>query len=287
MPFHLPNLTSTGWAGKEKPAGNDSAERTMALADAGASAYNIGNTVVASWVFLTSYRGWTLVKRADFLDRFDSVERARWYRDRFKHGRRARTDQRERTALREVLQPLGRLGAVLDLPSGTGRLSPVLAENADRTILADGAPAMLEVAREDLGTQGMDYLVTDARAISLPDQDVDLIFCHRFIQHIHHLDDRRKVLLEFARVSRKYVLISFYPPGFGSYFKWFRHLILRRPDNPKPVSLSEFIADAERAGLRLKHAHLLRRFPKPGSFYLFERTNGQAAAASPLGGASG
>ena len=78
-----------------------------------------------------------------FHARFLTRAQALQYRDRYITGRRARIDRMEREALRRLLAGIGPLAAALDLPSGSGRLSPVLAEFAGRVVLADASPEML------------------------------------------------------------------------------------------------------------------------------------------------
>jgi SAM-dependent methyltransferase len=88
-----------------------------------------------------SVRFQTCFERREQLDR---------YRDRFRPGgRHAETHLREQAVLRSVLARVGKIGSAMDLPAGTGRLSPVLAEFAGKVILADASGAMLEVARQD------------------------------------------------------------------------------------------------------------------------------------------
>jgi len=216
--------------------------------------------------------GDTMQDPGAFDQRFSNRAQAERYRDRYKTGRRAETDQLERAALRELLGGIGRVAVAMDLPSGTGRLSPVLAETADRVILADSSPAMLDVAREDHRDLPADYLQTDAQNVKLSDRSVDLVFCHRFLHHIDSASLRASILGELARVTRRYVLLSYYPPGWRSRWRWFIRSALGRV---RPIdqlaTMEQFFQETSAAGLRPVRRIPMRRFRATGVFCLFER----------------
>ncbi|MBU0716832.1 MAG: class I SAM-dependent methyltransferase [Planctomycetes bacterium] len=193
------------------------------------------------------------------------------YRDRYKTGRRARTDQRERAALREVLNGIGRIPIALDLPCGTGRLSPVLAEASDRVILADSSPVMLQIAREELPHLAAEHLLTNAENIELADESVYLIFCHRFLPHINDLSLRKRIVGELRRVTRRFVLLSYYPPGFRSRVRWIIRCLLQCTHRRDQLATEhQFVDEISVCGLRLVKRQVLRTFPA-AAFFLFER----------------
>ncbi|MFH1264128.1 MAG: class I SAM-dependent methyltransferase [Planctomycetota bacterium] len=193
------------------------------------------------------------------------------YRDRYRTGRRARTDQRERAVLREVLNGIGRIPVALDLPCGTGRLSPVLAEVSDRIMLADSSPVMLQVAREELPHLSAEYLQTDAENIELGDESVYLVFCHRFLPHINNASLRKRIVGELRRATERYVLLSYYPPGFRSRFRWMIRCLLRNARRRDQLAtVRQFVDEVSSCGLRLVRRKVLRTFPF-AAFFLFER----------------
>jgi ubiquinone/menaquinone biosynthesis C-methylase UbiE len=207
-----------------------------------------------------------------FDERFVTQRQAKRYRDRYKTGRRVRTDLREKAALREVLENVGSISVALDLPCGSGRLGPVLATVAAKVILADSSTAMLTFAREECPPTAFDHLHTDARHIELPDRSVDLVFSHRFLHHLDEADTRAQVLAELVRVTRRYVILSFFPPGIRSRFtRWVRRVLGRiQPGDPLATE-TKFLDEASAGGLRLVQRKMLRRFPLRAAFYLFER----------------
>jgi ubiquinone/menaquinone biosynthesis C-methylase UbiE len=208
----------------------------------------------------------------EFVERFMDRRAAERYRDRYRSGRHARVNQMEQTALRELLRPVGRLNAAMDLPCGTGRLAAVLRETADRIILADSSPIMLELAREEAG-EAAEYLQTNAEQIDLPTGSVDLVFCHRLLNHIPDSEARARIVKELARISRKYVAISCYPPGLRTRFKTLvRKLVGAAASANKQASLDEYITLAAAAGLKPAGRTVFRRPPYQAQFVLFEHT---------------
>jgi hypothetical protein len=219
--------------------------------------------------------------RAKFMTRAQALR----YRDRYITGRRARTDRLERGILRRLLAGLGPLEVIMDLPGGAGRLAPVFAEVARRVIVADASPQMLQLAREDLAGLPVEYLETEAERTGLPDASVDLLFSHRYLHHIHASATRARVFAEFARVSRRYVLLSYYSPGFRDRWSWLRaRLGLRDGPRDRPATQRRFLAEAAATGLRLIRRQTLRRFPLVAAFYLFEHDRATDLPPEATGG---
>ncbi len=208
----------------------------------------------------------------EFVERFLDRKTAERYRDRYHSGRHARVNERERACLRELLGGLGRLEVSLDLPSGTGRLADILAAASQRVILADSSPLMLEIAKEEMGETPADYLQTNAERIDLPTGSVDLILCHRLLSHVPDPDSRARIMQELARVTRRYLVISCYPPGVRTRVKvCFRRLFSGGRRVKTPATLKEYLSLAGACGLRLVGRHALRRVPFRAEFVVFER----------------
>jgi SAM-dependent methyltransferase len=208
-----------------------------------------------------------------FNARFTEREQAERYRDRYRIGRRARIDAREREVLRDLLGAVGHVSVALDIPGGTGRLTSLIAEFSDRVILGDRSPAMLEVAREDLSDPHVEYLKTDAQSIELETASVDLVFSHRFLHHIHSAEARACVFREFARVSRRYVIASYYTPGFRDWSRYLSSRAIRSARRlDRPATMARFFEETAVVGLRSREVRFLRRFPLTALFCLFDRS---------------
>lgn len=208
----------------------------------------------------------------DFQDRFLTRDQVERYRDRYTTGRRGPVHRREQVALAQLLTSVNLVDTALDIPCGTGRLSPLLAKAAKNVILADGSSVMLEVAREDHPQLNAQYLLSRAEKIDLPDNSADIAFCHRLFHHLRSRTLRNQVLAELVRVSGRYVILSYYPASFRTRFRWFlRRLLGQGNEEAGPLSMRAFVDETHAAGLRLVRSTMIRRFPA-AVFSLFEKT---------------
>lgn len=143
--------------------------------------------------------------------------RARNYaRHHDKNLRTRLTTYREGELLARSLQQAGVPEVVLDLPCGTGRFWPAIADTGvARLIAADNSESMLKVAdRHRLrGDYPESLLKTSAFDIDLEDNSVDFVVCMRFFHHLVHRQDRLDVLAELNRVSRRFAAISLWVDG--------------------------------------------------------------------------
>lgn len=127
------------------------------------------------------------------------------------------SDWREQSIARSSLKLAGNPKKVLDLPCGTGRFWPLLAEQKNRVIFAaDNSEYMLEVARQVRAPEVVERIKsfqTSAFDIDLPDEAVDCIFCMRLLHHIGSAEYRAAMLKEFHRVTADTVCISLWVDG--------------------------------------------------------------------------
>lgn len=100
---------------------------------------------------------------------------------------------------------------VLDVPCGAGRLSPELVSHTrGRIFEADYSPSMLERCRAN--AKGYKPHLARVNALALPytSGSFDLVFSARLSHHIGLESDREKWLRELCRVSRRYVVATFF-----------------------------------------------------------------------------
>jgi SAM-dependent methyltransferase len=144
-------------------------------------------------------------------------ERARGYQAHHTKNLRTRlTTLRERHCLLRALQDAGSPSTVLDLPCGTGRFWPVFARaGVERLIAADGSSGMLQVAAANrIGPGIPEQLVTSsAFNMAFPDGCVEFVACLRFYHHLALPADRRRLLAEIRRVSKRYAAVSLWVDG--------------------------------------------------------------------------
>ena len=111
-------------------------------------------------------------------------------------------DEQVEAALAAALaaQPLGK---VLDIGTGTGRMTELFAESAEHIVALDKSPAMLRVARarlQHLGSARIEMVQGDFTNLPLPAASVDTVLFH---QVLHFAQDPAAALHEAARVTRE------------------------------------------------------------------------------------
>jgi ubiquinone/menaquinone biosynthesis C-methylase UbiE len=97
---------------------------------------------------------------------------------------------------------VGVASEVADVGTGTGFVAAGIAPRVKRVVGVDNAPAMLEVARENLATLGVsnvDLIVGEATRLPLEDGSVDASFANMVL---HHAERPTAMLREMARVVR-------------------------------------------------------------------------------------
>ena len=94
-----------------------------------------------------------------------------------------------------------RLGHVLDIGTGTGRVAELLAPTARRITALDRSPEMLRLARARLTTQDwpVELVQGDFYALPLPQESADTVVLH---QVLHFAQAPDQVIAEAARVLR-------------------------------------------------------------------------------------
>lgn len=102
---------------------------------------------------------------------------------------------------------------ILDIPSGTGRLSFYLSKRGYKLVAADISLNMLKqmkVAIQDQNVESKIMIVmADAENLSFVDNSFDAIICLRLLGHIPP-EIRLIILKELKRVTKKYLILSYY-----------------------------------------------------------------------------
>lgn len=104
---------------------------------------------------------------------------------------------------------------VLDTPCGGGRVSAHLALKGHTMHAADLSDAMIEIARENLGAQGIECPVSkgDIERLGFSDGQFDTTVCFRLFHHFPNPSIRRRAVDELCRISRQYVALSYFSPN--------------------------------------------------------------------------
>ncbi len=204
------------------------------------------------------------------------ADRTSYLRRRY-GGSQSIMNRRERRYVAQMLERIGPVPRVLDLPCGHGRFTPQLREATTEVLTcADhnrkNIKALLD-AEDDAGTPIKTVLVDLFETLPFESGAFDLVFNFRFFHHIFDPEQRLHVIAELARVSRRYLLVSYYDDVFvhRTQKKLWKHRKHRRtlPMVAARQIHAEFAAAgfrvvADRAVLPVLHAHriaLLERRP--------------------------
>lgn len=169
---------------------------------------------------------------------------------------------RDAQLARRALRDAGEPGLVLDLPAGSGRFWPILAEHANRVILAaDPSADMLEIAEAQSSAEVRKRIRTfqsSVFAIDLTANAVDCIFCMRLFHHVADSGERAAILEEFHRVTRDTAIVALWVDGNVKAWRRKRQAGSRLDKDGAPLLRNRFVvgrADIEseflKAGFRI------------------------------------
>jgi ubiquinone/menaquinone biosynthesis C-methylase UbiE len=207
-----------------------------------------------------------MVKFTKDRSRVLSRQEAEEYRnERFSKNRSLiKLDQTEKQRIQSLLRAVPGDGVVLDIPCGAGRFHELLKARSHRVLAGDISSAMLDLARA--AGRADEYFLADAESLELPEKSVDGVFCIRLFHHLADAATRRRVFKEFARVSRGWVLVSFY---HSNCLKRFKKMLRGKPVSGEHVSYADLRADAASAGLQPMKTAAVARYIRPQWFALF------------------
>jgi len=172
---------------------------------------------------------------------------------REKHRRsllRRLASRREVSLFDRALGQAAAYGKILDCPCGAGRLGPTLLRRAVRLVGADLSLAMLGEAAKALAAPARSGRVALVRAageaLPFPDGTFDAAVCSRLLHHLAEPERRAQLLRELARVSARWVVLSFHDATARK-----RRLQGTRPRSRVALSPEQLSAEAAKAGLIL------------------------------------
>ena len=208
--------------------------------------------------------------------RFDSPESATKYAAALPG---TNVDRREHRALRIALAGVPAGSAVLDLPSGTGRLLRLLSCSLGYKVTeADSSPHMLQLARQHATWQNLDmpperFCVADVMKTPFADDAFDAVVCNRLFHHFREPAVRRQGLVELRRISKGPIIVSFFrSPTWGAMtFRLKYALRMRKPTDRIPISLATFQSDVHAAGLKIAQTVSVRPLISKNCYVVLER----------------
>ncbi|MDB6049159.1 MAG: class SAM-dependent methyltransferase [Pseudomonas sp.] len=186
-----------------------------------------------------------------FSEKYDEAHAQRYLRKHQEGPSRRLSHWRDEQMARKALALAGHPTVVLDLPCGAGRFWPLLAEKADRVIVAaDNSEGMLQTARQSQPPEivkRVRTLQTSAFDINMEDNSVDSIFCMRLLHHIGDAQHRVALLKQLNRVTRETVIISLWVDGNFKAWKRKRQERQRINDGKESGYQNRFVVPAATA----------------------------------------
>jgi ubiquinone/menaquinone biosynthesis C-methylase UbiE len=189
-----------------------------------------------------------------YRDRFRDAAKAEKYASRFDEGPRHRIDRREQRAVEKIFSDLSDCRSVLDVPSGAGRFAAALAGPNRLLIELDAAMEILRSAAQRARRHSVNaiFIQGDASRLPLRNEVVDCVFCNRLLHHILSVEERRLILREFHRVTRRHVVVSFFDyHKFGVLRRTLKTLKGRKPRYEAQPTQEHFSEESTAAGFQV------------------------------------
>ena len=138
---------------------------------------------------------------------------------------------------------------VLDLGCGNGHHLRALADEVDRGIGIDVAPAMIEAARAPSGTDNLAFRVDDAEACaSIETASVDVVTCVGVLEHVLHPEAVIDQIERVLRPGGRFIILT-----LNGAFWWYRF--------------------ADRLGLPTRHLSSDRRLTAEDALHVLKDTS--------------
>jgi ubiquinone/menaquinone biosynthesis C-methylase UbiE len=119
-----------------------------------------------------------------------------------------------------LLPHLSGAQTVLDIGCGPGTITAELAGRAHHVIAVESTEEAMSLARQEMTRRGLanvTYLVSDAHALDLPDDSVDVVHAHQVLQHVA---DPVQALREMRRVCRPGGVVAVRDSDYSSFTWW-------------------------------------------------------------------
>ena len=162
-------------------------------------------------------------------------------------------------------------GTVLDVPCGYSRFAPVYARLGITAIGADAHYDMAHLAAANHARQDRErWLCANVLALPFIDSVFDSVLCIRLLHHRYSDAERQRILCELTRVSRRFVIISFYRSTL-------LHTVARHWRGSRGrlamMTLPHLRELAQASGLQIERVHSLLRFCHAQTFVVLTKTH--------------
>ena len=182
---------------------------------------------------------------------------------RFRTPKRQRRNARKWAAIQKALELAPGVKSVVDLPCGTGRFTGNLARAGFDVVGSDISVEMMQQAAKLPSVQHANirgYVRADAEAMPFGTKSADCVMSIRFLFHVDP-QTRRRMLREFGRVSRRWVIADYRHKYSFRYGIWKISRALGLTSRPfERVSVKSMTSEFEDAGLRVVKIIAVRRW---------------------------
>jgi ubiquinone/menaquinone biosynthesis C-methylase UbiE len=180
---------------------------------------------------------------------------------RFRTPKRMRRNARKWSAIQKALAMAEGTRTVVDLPCGTGRFTGHLASAGYQVVGSDISIEMMHQAAKLLSQPNVaGYVRADAEALPFKSKSADCLMSIRFLFHVDP-DTRRRMLREFGRVSRRWIIADYRHKYSFRYGVWKLSSMLGLTRRPfERVSVKSMKSEFEDAGLRVVKIFAVRRW---------------------------
>src|SRR3954463_5437301 len=182
---------------------------------------------------------------------------------RFRTPKRQRRNARKWNAIQKALALTSGVKTVVDLPCGTGRFTGNLARAGYQVVGSDISIEMMQQAAKLPTVQHANiagYVRADAEALPFRTKSADCLMSIRFLFHVDP-QTRRRMLREFGRVSRRWVIADYRHKYSARYGIWKVSRALGLTKRPfERVSVKSMRSEFEDAGLRVVKIIAVRRW---------------------------
>ena len=195
-----------------------------------------------------------------------------YQRQRYRSLDQAWVNWREQRLLAQLLtQCQLAKGTVLDVPCGYSRFAPLYTRLEITTIGADVSYDMAHLAATNHARHGWArWLCADVLALPFTDSVFDGVLCIRLLHHRYSDTERQRILCELARVSRRFVIISFYRSTL-------LHTLARHWRGSRGrlamMTLPHLRELAQASGLQIQRVHSLLRYCHAQTFVVLTKTH--------------
>jgi SAM-dependent methyltransferase len=162
-------------------------------------------------------------------------------------------------------------GLVLDVPCGYSRFAPLYARLGMTVIGADISYDMAHLAAAQYAQPSRGrWLCADVLALPFADRVFDGVLCLRLLHHRYSDAERQQMLCELARVSRHFVILSFYRSTL-------LHTVARHWRGTRSrlamMTVPHLRELAQVSGLQIQRMHALLRYCHAQTFVVLTKTS--------------